>query len=308
MITFFTTAKPFREHDGIIQRNALKSWTLLHPDVEVILFGDDEGAAEASIALGLRHEPYVKCHESGAKQLDYIFARASQLARHDYLCYSNCDIVLMSDFWRMFEKTRRWKERFLVVGQRWDTDVTELIDFADPDWREQLRKFVLTNGFQQDEFWVDFFLFRRGMYAEIPALIVGHCYWDTWMIWRALKDGVSILDCSLVVMPVHQNHGYDQAFGRTKGFSGDPLSLVNRDLIGGIRHCRTIKSSTHYVGRGEKIHLRLYRPAWAVPKWPAKVHRFWTYKVRLPAWHFLLGVTRPVRHFLGLRSKAMRSR
>jgi hypothetical protein len=31
MLTFFTTAKPFRGHHGIIQRNALKSWTLLHP-------------------------------------------------------------------------------------------------------------------------------------------------------------------------------------------------------------------------------------------------------------------------------------
>ena len=46
MLTVFTTAKPFREHSGIIQRNALKSWTMLHPRVEVILFGDKEGAEE----------------------------------------------------------------------------------------------------------------------------------------------------------------------------------------------------------------------------------------------------------------------
>ena len=45
MFTFFTTAKPFRGHNGIIQRNALKSWMLLHPDAEVILFGDEEGVA-----------------------------------------------------------------------------------------------------------------------------------------------------------------------------------------------------------------------------------------------------------------------
>ena len=44
MLTFFTTGKPFRGHSGIIQRNALRSWLLLDPDVEVILFGDDEGA------------------------------------------------------------------------------------------------------------------------------------------------------------------------------------------------------------------------------------------------------------------------
>jgi hypothetical protein len=31
MLTLFTTAKPFLGHTSIIQRNALKSWTLLHP-------------------------------------------------------------------------------------------------------------------------------------------------------------------------------------------------------------------------------------------------------------------------------------
>src|SRR5262249_19151083 len=58
--TFFATAKPFEGHSGIIQRNALKSWMLLHPNVEVILFGDDKGAAEIAAELGLRHVPFVE--------------------------------------------------------------------------------------------------------------------------------------------------------------------------------------------------------------------------------------------------------
>src|SRR5690348_6512066 len=94
MITFFTTAKPFRDHDGIIQRNALKSWTLLHPDVEVIVFGGEEGAAEACAEFGLRHEPQVERYESKMPYVNLMFARAQEIARHDYLCYSNCDIVL----------------------------------------------------------------------------------------------------------------------------------------------------------------------------------------------------------------------
>ena len=40
MLTFFTTAKPFRGHNGIIQRNALKSWTLLHPDAPIAAVTD----------------------------------------------------------------------------------------------------------------------------------------------------------------------------------------------------------------------------------------------------------------------------
>ena len=67
MLTLFSTAKPFLGHSGIIQRNALQSWKLLHPDVEVILFGDDEGAAEVARELGIRHEPQVDRHPLGIK-------------------------------------------------------------------------------------------------------------------------------------------------------------------------------------------------------------------------------------------------
>ena len=43
MITIFSTPKPFSGHNEIIQRNALQSWKRLHQDIEILLFGDDEG-------------------------------------------------------------------------------------------------------------------------------------------------------------------------------------------------------------------------------------------------------------------------
>ncbi|HEX4544160.1 MAG TPA: hypothetical protein VH114_13410 [Candidatus Acidoferrum sp.] len=106
MLTFFTTAKPFRGHDGLIQQNALKSWKLLRPDVEVILFGDEEGAEEIAQTLGIRHEPRVERSESGAKRLDTMFARAQETARHELLCYTNCDIILMQDFCDALERVK----------------------------------------------------------------------------------------------------------------------------------------------------------------------------------------------------------
>src|SRR5258708_830548 len=125
MLTFFTTAKPFHGHSAIIQCNALKSWKFLYPDVEVILFGDDEGAAEICAEFGLRHEPHVERHESGMKYLNYMFDRVQKIARHDYLCYSNCDIIFMKDFSIAFEKATAWRQRFLLVARRWDTDINE---------------------------------------------------------------------------------------------------------------------------------------------------------------------------------------
>jgi hypothetical protein len=52
MITIFSKAKAFTGHTGVIQRNALKSWTKVAPGAEVILFGDEEGAAETARELG----------------------------------------------------------------------------------------------------------------------------------------------------------------------------------------------------------------------------------------------------------------
>lgn len=69
MLTLFTTAKPFEGHSGVIQRNALKSWKLLHPDIEIILFGDDASGTEIANKLGFRHEPFVERNEFGAKRL-----------------------------------------------------------------------------------------------------------------------------------------------------------------------------------------------------------------------------------------------
>src|ERR1700746_3169187 len=114
MITFFTPAKAFTGHNGVIQRNALKSWTLAAPDAEVILFGDEEGAAKVSCKLGLRHEPHVERHESGLKYVAYLFGQAQAIARHDYLCYVNCDIILLRDFVDAFQRVRSRLPKFLM--------------------------------------------------------------------------------------------------------------------------------------------------------------------------------------------------
>ena len=173
MLTFFTTAKAFRGHDGIIQRNALKSWKLLDRDVEVIVFGEDEGAAEVCAELDLVHHAHVEQHALGKNRLDYMFQRAREMARHEYLCYCNCDIVLVEDFLRGFELTRAWREEFLFVARRWDVDVTEPINFGDAGWTERLRASARTRGSRRDEFWIDLFVFKRGMYLDMPPLMVG---------------------------------------------------------------------------------------------------------------------------------------
>src|SRR6266566_753772 len=149
MLTFFTTAKPFRDHLGVIQRNALNSWTRLHPDVEVILFGDEEGVAAAARTFGIRHEPHVERNEYGTKRLDYIFGKAQALARHDLLCYINCDIMLMQGFCHALARVKAAHPKFLMIGRRWDTEINEPYDFERRDWQTRLRGHALHKAKQR---------------------------------------------------------------------------------------------------------------------------------------------------------------
>jgi len=57
VLTLFTIPKAFNGHIAVIQRNAIQSWMRLHPEIEIILFGADEGTAEAAREFGLRYEP-----------------------------------------------------------------------------------------------------------------------------------------------------------------------------------------------------------------------------------------------------------
>ena len=46
--TIFACPKSFNGANAVMQVNAIKSWTLLKPQPENILFGDEEGIAEAA--------------------------------------------------------------------------------------------------------------------------------------------------------------------------------------------------------------------------------------------------------------------
>src|SRR5690242_10812691 len=59
MLTVFATPKPFRGHIAVIQRNAIRSWTLLRPACEIILLGDEEGIADTAAEFGLPPFPFV---------------------------------------------------------------------------------------------------------------------------------------------------------------------------------------------------------------------------------------------------------
>jgi hypothetical protein len=303
MLTLFTTAKPFIGHNAITQRNALQSWRRLHPDVEIILFGDDKGAAEACAEFGIRHEPRVERNEFGTNRVDYMFSKAQEIARQDMLCFANCDIILLPDFCRAIGRVKTAHPAFLAIGRRWDTPIAQPIDFSSPGWAEDTKRKALAANHRQTEWFIDYFAFSRGLFgADIPPLAVGRVGWDNWMVWKGLQSQKPVVDLSPVVMAVHQNHDYSHHPLGKEGVWGGQEAERNFQLAGGWDHFRNIGDAT------EALHPRGLRPNrkryWFSLKRAAEpAGRFLLYRIWSPTWLFLLRVTRPFRNALGLRGR-----
>ena len=294
MLTLFTTAKAFTGHSEIIQRNALKSWTLLHPDVEIILFGDDAGAVEISRELGLRHEPHVERNEFGTKRIDFIFRRAQQIARHDVLCYSNCDMIYTREFCGALETVQANFPKFLMVGRRWDTNIAAPLNFSSPSWDSDAVALARGQGIKQPGYSVDYFAFRRGLYAKMPELVIGRVWWDHWLVWKARMESAAVVDVSPIVTAIHQNHDYGYHPAGAKGIWTDQQAQRNYDLAGGQWHMFTIDDATQILDAGGP-HRN-----WRAPFAP--YYRF--FRPRLaPYWFKFLDFTRPLRHFFGVKSR-----
>src|SRR5215472_14298206 len=123
MLTIFALPKAFRGHTGVIQRNAIISWTRLQPRPEIILFGLDEGTAEIAKELGLRHVPTIECNQYGTPLLSDLFKKARALATNGVLCYVNSDILLLDEFMTSVGEVAKWRSRFLMVGRRTNLDL-----------------------------------------------------------------------------------------------------------------------------------------------------------------------------------------
>ena len=245
-ITLFSAPKPFTDpHIATIQRNAIRSWTLL-PDVDVILLGEETGLAEAARELGVRHIPHVERNANGTPLISSMVELARETSSSDLLCIINADMILMSDFLDAARKTFQQRGTFVLLSQRWDLDVTEPIEFT-VDWQGHLRSTVHRQGFLHRPAGSDFFLFPRSCYTGIPDFTIGRAGWDNWMIYKARREGWPVIDCTPSVMIVHQNHDYSHLPGGKPHYE-HPDTNENIRLAGGQASIRyTILDATHQL-------------------------------------------------------------
>jgi hypothetical protein len=236
MLTLFTTCKPFVGPAAVHQRNALRSWTLMDPRPEVIVFGDEEGAKEMATKLDLLHVEYVKRDEYGLPFLDFIFERVQVTASNDLLMWANADVVMVDG---VAEAARACDEAFpggfLGVCRRWDVELDHPLDFED-DWRGELRKAVGDSGELYTPCSSDVFLFKRPLSWAVPPFVAGRPKWDNATLWLAVHHETPVVDVTDRVLLAHPRHGYPDGAGQ-KAWRGHPSGADNEALAAGREWC-----------------------------------------------------------------------
>ena len=275
MMTIFAMPKAFRGHIGMIQRNAIKSWTLLRPRPEIILFGSDEGTAETAEALGLRHIADVASNEYGTPLLGDLFRQAEANAKHETMCYVNADIVVMNDFVRALGPIgSRWKG-YLAISERIDMDVAQPIDF-DGDWETPLKEQARTGGKPVGYTGIDIFVFPKGTYPRVPDFALGRLWFDQWLIKAARESGTPVVDLTRVAPVIHQNHDYSHVAGGKEQVWRGKEAEVNLRLYAAAPHAYTFLDVTHEMlpgGEVRRVWLRKEKAQAKTFVWKALVQR-----------------------------------
>lgn len=208
LLTIFTAPKPFTNpHIAVIQKNALRSWAALGPQVEVLLIGDEAGIAEAAADCRVRHLPEVARNAAGTPLVSSMFELARRHGSGRFLACINTDILLLPGLLESIQQVAAQVESFLMVGQRWDLDVSEPLAFS-AGWEQRLQQRIETDGKLHPRGGSDYFIYPRQCFQSVPAFAIGRAGWDNWMFYQARRQGWALVDATADIQIVHQNHDY----------------------------------------------------------------------------------------------------
>lgn len=286
MFTIFAIPKPFHGHIGVIQRNAITSWTLLRPHPEIILFGNEEGTEELSHELNLKHIPGIARNPFGTPLLNDLFEQAEKNSTRGLMCYVNADILLLSEFQSELQKIAAKFKTFLAVSKRINLEIREPIVF-ESDWQSEIKRVAAQIGSPGDHTSIDVFAFPRNTYPEIPDFGIGRLWFDQWLIKSARQRRVPVIDLSLIAPVLHQNHDYNHVRGGADWVWQGEEAAHNLRLYGGIEHAYTLLDVTHELSADDKLRRTPFR------------------RLKFNIWKSLIYDTAPVRHRLGLRRHAI---
>jgi hypothetical protein len=238
VLTILSTPKQFRGLFDVIQTNAITSWTRLAGRPEVILFGRDEGTAEICDRLGATHVPDVATNDLGTPLLSDMFLRGQDLATTPVVCWANADIIFTDRIVEVAATVAARPRPAYLVGRRTDIEQPNALDLTD-GWQGRLLERAEREGERKPANWIDYFLFTRGLFTELPPFAIGRPGYDPWLIWKAADLGADVIDATRFVPAIHQRHDYSHVGTRKAAFQGREAEQ-NKAIVDDWRHYHSI--------------------------------------------------------------------
>lgn len=255
-----------------IQRNALASWRWIDPRIDILIFVEDGTTNDLAAGIDVRVvEDHVERNEFGTPRVDYLFRRAASYARSDVLCYVNADIILSSSLLPAAAKVARRFDRFLLVGERTEVPIRGALSF-DESWERRVHLLADSMGRPHGPTGMDYFVFRRGMFDDLPPFAIGRPAWDNWCVADSRQKGVPVIDATRQVLAVHQDHDYSHVQCSRDGSWNGPEADVNRRLAGPNVGLYTLSAATWFLTKRGKLlpnlRWRHLRKRWRTPLAP----------------------------------------
>lgn len=244
MLTLVSVPLPFADNQLTIdhQYNAIKSWALLDPKPEIFLLGKEKGVKDVAESFQIGNIPEIQRNQLGDLSMRSIFRLADKYASNDWICYVDTDIILMSDFWPMFNHLVSRFDQFVSCAGRWDADIPTRIPFYKPDWEIMVRNAVYKKGQRGS----DYCIYPKGFYHDMPDFSIGRGHWDGWRMGWPLALGIPLVNVERVCYAVHQKHGHR--------WSGQKGTGRNKRLMGNVEGW--INHATHWVTKEEMKHAK----------------------------------------------------
>ena len=273
MISILASPKSFSPAFASIQDRAIESWNRLHAEVEVILYGKDEGVGDAASRYGCHHVSDIPCSKSGVPLFNAIADHANRHARFNLQMYLNADIILPPDLLLRIAPVQC--QRFVITGERIDLEKEVEWNTSEP-WEARL-KCLMEMGLAcaHGPTGMDYFIFPRGLWDTLKPLPVGRGGYDGALLAHCLRHRIPLVDATRVLPILHQWHEYSQlpgglmevhhgveaqAIRRDHDIWHSPPSVADADWVllpGGLKSGNCRGDRLRYL----EVHLR-YRLRW----------------------------------------------
>ena len=204
LLILFTTWKSSNARSDTTHNFTLRNWANLKPDVNPVLFTDDDETAKFARKFGWKSHPIPKIDSSTQLPvLKSMFKFVQTHYRSAFYGYSNSDILYTENLIQTLNAVQYspfFGNSTLLTGIRTNLLYLTESEFASENFTSAVRK--RGNVFMTSA--EDYFIYGSGYpFKDIPEVVVGLIAYDNWLVLNSRFNGDNVIDASQTITAVH---------------------------------------------------------------------------------------------------------